>query len=390
MVRRHPAWSILLLGSLLIAPPLTGFAQEAPATPQEIHWRTDYGTALREAQEKNLPLVIDFGTTNCYWCKKLDESTFRDPRIISVMNDRFVPLKVDGEKELQLVQLLRIVSYPTVVVAAPDKRILGTLEGFQEAEKLHDSLQRALTSLTPSDWMARDLKNATKWVAGGDFARAIPALRSLLEEAKAKPMHPQAGKLLQEIEQKAAQRLAHAQQLKEKGQLPEAIEALTEVLRLFPGLDSAKSAAGAIAQLVQNPEVRNQSRSKRARDLLTQAKDFHQNKEFIPCMDRCELLLSSYADLPESQEASKLASEIRNNPDWLQGACDLMGERLGGMYLSLADSLLKRGDPQRAEFYLQRVIQSFPGSRQAESAQIRLTQLQNLFPRKTELQSAGP
>jgi TolA-binding protein len=66
-----------------------------------------------------------------------------------------------------------------------------------------------------------------------------------------------------------------------------------------------------------------------------------------------------------------------------------MSDRLGGLYLSLADSLLKRGQPQRAEFYLQRVIQAFPGSRQAESAQIRLTQLQGVQP-KREVHSAGP
>ena len=52
----------------------------------------------------------------------------------------------------------------------------------------------------------------------------------MLEEPKAKPLHAQATKLLQEIEQKAAQRLAHAKQLQEKGQIPESIETLTRRL----------------------------------------------------------------------------------------------------------------------------------------------------------------
>ncbi len=123
--------------------------------------------------------------------------------------------------------------------------------------------------------------------------------------------------------------------------------------------------------------------------MLAQARDFYQTKDYIPCLDRCELILSGYGDLPESQDASKLAIEIKTNPEWLQGACDTMADRLGAMYLVLADSLLKRGEPQRAEFYLQRIIQAFPGSRHAESAQIRLTQLQSLYPRKSEVQ-AGP
>src|SRR2546421_12233400 len=136
MARRRFAWILLLVSGLWARTPLISLAQEAapaaPAASAEIQWRHDYAAALKEAQDKTLPLIIDFGTVNCYWCKKLDESTFRDPRIVRAMNDRFVPLKVDGEKEPSLVQLLRISSYPTIVLAGPDKRILGTMEGFQE------------------------------------------------------------------------------------------------------------------------------------------------------------------------------------------------------------------------------------------------------------------
>jgi hypothetical protein len=141
--------------------------------------------------------------------------------------------------------------------------------------------------------------------------------------------------------------------------------------------------------MVQDPAVRTEYRNRRARDLLGQAKDFYKNKEFIPCLDRCDRLLATYGDLPEGQQAAQLASEIKGNPEWLQGACDSLSDRLGGLYLSLADSLLKRGQPQRAEFYLQRVIAAFPGSRQAESAQIRLTQLQGITPRPAQVQSAA-
>src|SRR4051812_46092581 len=112
MARRRFTWILLLVTGLWARSPLVTLAAEAaPPTPAttppsappapaapEIQWRHDYAAALKEAQDKNLPLVIDFGTVNCYWCKKLDESTFRDARIVRALNDRFVPLKVDGEK----------------------------------------------------------------------------------------------------------------------------------------------------------------------------------------------------------------------------------------------------------------------------------------------------
>src|SRR5712692_986242 len=64
---------------------------------QEVQWRHDYTAARREAVEKSRPLFLDFGTQNCFWCRKLDVTTFRDPTIVGILNDRFIPLKVQAE-----------------------------------------------------------------------------------------------------------------------------------------------------------------------------------------------------------------------------------------------------------------------------------------------------
>src|SRR5262249_27437929 len=150
------------------------------------------------------------------------------------------------------------------------------------------------------------------------------------------------------------------------GRQGEAIEALGETIRIFGGLQVARNAGDMLTRIVQNPEIRTQQRGKRAAELLAQAREFYKNKEFVPCLDRCEVLVANFGDLPEGQEGAILVSEIRSNPDWLQSAADAMSDRLCVVYLALADSLLKKGQPQRAEYYLQRVIQAFPGSRQAE------------------------
>jgi thioredoxin-like negative regulator of GroEL len=387
MVRQHIPWTHLLVACTLAlgAAPLP--AQEAPLVP-EVKWRHDYPAARKEALEKNLPLVIDFGTKNCFWCKKLDETTLRDPRIVATINERFVPLRVDAEQERQLAQFLRISSYPTVVLATPDGRIIGTLEGYHEVSPFHENLQRALASVLPPEWMQRDLQLALKWASSGEYARAIPVLRGIVEDGKARPLQGTAQKLLDEIEHKALAQLSRARQLHDKGQPTEAVEILTETLRTFPGLQTTREASELLSRLAQNTAYRAQQRGKRAKELLVQAQEFHRSRDYIPCLDRCEALLGHYSDLPEGQQALLLAQEIKGNPEWLQNAADTMSDRLGGLYLALADSLLKRGQVQRAEFYLQRVIQAFPGSRQAESAQIRLAQLNGT--QRNQIQSAGP
>ena len=51
---------------------------------------------------------------------------------------------------------------------------------------------------------------------------------------------------------------------------------------------------------------------------------------------------------------------------------------------NLADPWLTRGQPQQGVFYLERVVKTFPGTRQAEVAQVKLARLQGPSTRTPE------
>jgi thioredoxin-related protein len=379
MSRRRLLW-LLLFGMLCSAAGRAG-AQE----PRDIHWREDYSSARAEADKKGLPLVIDFGTTNCYWCRKLDEITFRDTRIINLMNQQFVPLKINAEREPKLVQDLRINAYPTLVLAAPGGKILYHKEGYHDADTFHDVLARIATNTSTPEWMKQQFDFAQKAIEAGDYARAFANVKMILDDNKSRSIRPSAERLLAEIEAKANERLARAKDMLNAGRSAEAAQALTDAMLAFPGLAAAKEAGELLAKLVQSSEQRQHARGKRAAELLAQARDFYKSRDVIPCLDRCEILLASYGDLPEGMEASQLIQEIRGNQEWLELAADTLSDRLAGVYLALADNLSKRNKPREAENVLRRVVQAFPGTRYAESAQIRLGQLQGIPANRVEI-----
>jgi thioredoxin-related protein len=348
----------------------------APGYAQEVQWRSDYNAARKEAQEKNLPLMLDFGTDTCFWCKKLDQTTFHDASVVELLNVHFVPLRINAQKDAPLADALHIQSYPTLVLAAPDGKILGTLEGYMEAPRFQEQLRRVLAGLSNPEWMTRDYQEAAKAIAASDYARAIALLKSIAEDGKNRPVQVKAGQLLNDLEQQAAGRLVHARQLDDKGQTSEAITTLSELLRVFAGTQAATEAGQLLTTLAAKPEVKTQIRVRRARELLAQAREDYRTQQYLCCLDRCEVLGASYADLPEGVEAGQLAAEIKNNPEWLQLACETLTEHLGRLYLSLADTWIKKGQPQQAAFCLERVIKTFPGTRQAEAAQVRLANLE--------------
>jgi thioredoxin-like negative regulator of GroEL len=131
----------LLPATILAVAALAGFANATIA--QEVTWRHDYASARKEATETGKPLLMDFGTEACVWCRKLDATTFRDPRIAKLLNERFVPVKIDANREMRLTQALAIDSYPTIVLASSEGKILGRHVGYAEIQELNALLAKA-------------------------------------------------------------------------------------------------------------------------------------------------------------------------------------------------------------------------------------------------------
>jgi tetratricopeptide (TPR) repeat protein len=349
----------------------------AAVRAQEVEWRQDYVKARQEAVEKGRPLVIDVGTTDCYWCKQLDLRTFKDPAVVALLNDRCVPLKIDAEQHARLVTALRVENYPTLVFATAEGKILGYQQGFIEAAALHERLSALLVTASPPDGGAeRELREAANAVAAGDYPRAIALLKPVAEGGKDAAAQAKARQMLQDLERQAAGRCAEARQLAEKGKMTQAVQTATEVVRVYPGTQAAREGGQLLVTLASRVTTSEEPRGRAARELLEQAREDHRKKLFLSCLERCDDLTAHYADSEEAAEAARLAAEIKANPEWTKQACDQMGERLGALYLTLAESFLKKGQPQQAVFYLERVVQTFPNTHNADLAQLRLAQIQ--------------
>ncbi len=63
-----------------------------------VDWRPWGEAARAEAAERDVPLLVSIGYSACHWCHVMERESFEDPAIAAVMNERFVPIKVDREE----------------------------------------------------------------------------------------------------------------------------------------------------------------------------------------------------------------------------------------------------------------------------------------------------
>lgn len=55
--------------------------------------------ALAQSKKSNKKILVDFFTDWCGWCKRMDKTTYEDPRVIETMNRYFLPVKFNAERE---------------------------------------------------------------------------------------------------------------------------------------------------------------------------------------------------------------------------------------------------------------------------------------------------
>lgn len=90
------------------------------------------------------PILYDFTAAWCAPCHLLD-AEWKDASIAQMVNAAFVPARVvdrqreDGTNPPDVAELQRryeVTGFPTLVVAAPDGRLLGKVEGYAGRDRL--------------------------------------------------------------------------------------------------------------------------------------------------------------------------------------------------------------------------------------------------------------
>ena len=58
----------------------------------EINWAKDYNSGIKDAANKNKPVLFVFSRHTCKYCVILEETTFKDKRVIKALDRDFVSI----------------------------------------------------------------------------------------------------------------------------------------------------------------------------------------------------------------------------------------------------------------------------------------------------------
>jgi uncharacterized protein YyaL (SSP411 family) len=67
-----------------------------------VNWQPWDEQALDAARERDVPIFLSVGYSACHWCHVMEDESFEDEEVAAVLNEGFVPIKVDREERPDL------------------------------------------------------------------------------------------------------------------------------------------------------------------------------------------------------------------------------------------------------------------------------------------------
>jgi len=141
---------------------------------------------LRRAKDEDRPILLSIGYSACHWCHVMERESFEDEEIAALMNEHFVPVKVDREErpDLDAIYMDAVQAmtgsggWPMTVFLTPEGRpfFAGT---YFPAEERHGipSFRRVLTALAETWKERREEVEGQGWRVAQGIGR-IGALRA--------------------------------------------------------------------------------------------------------------------------------------------------------------------------------------------------------------------
>jgi uncharacterized protein YyaL (SSP411 family) len=152
----------IVAAAALALAPLPGRAAEA------IPWQPWSASAFAQAKKENKFVIMDLEAVWCHWCHVMDETTYKDPKVIALLGARYVPVRVDQDSRPDLANKYEDYGWPATIVFASDGSEIVRRRGYMDPAEMASMLQAIIDDPSPGP-------SVTSLARGGGQAAARPS-----------------------------------------------------------------------------------------------------------------------------------------------------------------------------------------------------------------------
>ncbi|MBU4260089.1 MAG: thioredoxin family protein [Proteobacteria bacterium] len=110
------------------------------ASSKYIRWYT-YKQGIELNKKEGEKIFLYFYTDLCAYCKKMEKETFNDYSVVSYLNENFIPIKVNSDREIKIALDFGIRGVPSTCFIAENGERISSLLGYIPPKRLLNILK---------------------------------------------------------------------------------------------------------------------------------------------------------------------------------------------------------------------------------------------------------
>jgi uncharacterized protein YyaL (SSP411 family) len=123
----------------------------APArgADDKIDWQPWSDSIFEKAQKEKRFVLLDLGAVWCHWCHVMEEITYRDPKVISLIKSRYIAVRVDQDSRPDLSNRYEDYGWPATIVFNTDGSEIVKRQGYIPPKPMASMLQAIIDDPSP-------------------------------------------------------------------------------------------------------------------------------------------------------------------------------------------------------------------------------------------------
>ena len=128
---------------------VAGFMASPSFAAEPVKW-SDWGDDLfaRATAEKRF-VILDLEAVWCHWCHVMEQTTYADPEVGSLLASKYLPVRVDQDANPDLSSRYGDWGWPATIVFGPDGTEIAKIRGYIEPERMQALLKAIIDDPSP-------------------------------------------------------------------------------------------------------------------------------------------------------------------------------------------------------------------------------------------------
>jgi uncharacterized protein YyaL (SSP411 family) len=142
-----------------------------------VAWQPWTGAVFARARGERKPILLAIAASWCASCHEMDRTCYADPTIATLINERFVPIRIDADERPDIADRYTLGGWPTTAFLTPEGQVLtgGT---FVSMERMPSILAQVADA-----FRALDANGVPEQTRAGADREAVPTADASVDDA---------------------------------------------------------------------------------------------------------------------------------------------------------------------------------------------------------------